>query len=64
MAEARGHGDDETQIGGDELVERALVVLLALAVSATVFFLLSIGLFRLMEYLARKAGKLDMTTSY
>ena len=41
-----------------------LLVLLALAVSATVFFLLSIGLFRLMEYLARKAGKLDMTTSY
>ena len=41
-----------------------LVVLLALAFSATVFFLLSIGLFRLMEHLARKAGKLDMTTSY
>ena len=41
-----------------------LMVLLALLVSAVAFFLLSIGLYRLMEYLARKAGKLDMTTSY
>jgi len=40
------------------------VALLLLFVSAVIFFLLSIGLFRLMEYLARKAGKLDMTTNY
>lgn len=35
-----------------------------LALSSAVFFLLSIGVFRLGEYLARKAGKIDMTTSY
>ncbi len=48
-----------TGITGDPLVLLAL-----LAVSAFIFFALSIGLFRLMEYLARKAGKLDMTTNY
>ncbi len=41
-----------------------LEIMALLAVSATGFFLLSIGLFRLMEYLARRAGKLDMTTNY
>ena len=29
MAEARGHRDDEAQIGGDQFVQRALVVLVA-----------------------------------
>ncbi len=38
--------------------------MLLLAVSATGFFFLSIGLFRYMESLARKKGLLDMTTSY
>ena len=35
-----------------------------LLISTFVFFGLSIGVFRVGEYLARKAGKLDMTTSY
>ncbi len=35
-----------------------------LAVSSVVFFGLSLGVFKLGEYLARKAGKIDMTTSY
>ncbi len=35
-----------------------------LAVSTVVFFGLSLGVFKLGEYLARKAGKIDMTTSY
>ena len=48
-----------TGISGD-----SLSILGLLAVSAVAFFLLSIGLFRGMEHLARKAGKLDMTTSY
>jgi len=39
-------------------------VLLLLLVSATLFFFLSVGLFRLMEWLARRSGKLDMTTAY
>lgn len=39
-------------------------VLVLLLVSALLFFLLSLLLFRLMEYLARKAGKLDMNTNY
>lgn len=39
-------------------------VLLMLLVSAFLFVFLSVGLFRLMEYLARKSGKLDMTTAY
>lgn len=41
-----------------------LTVLGFLAVSSLVFFGLSIGVFKLGEYLARKAGKIDMTTSY
>jgi len=39
-------------------------VLVLLLVSATLFLVLSVGLFRLMEWLARRAGKLDMTTAY
>ena len=35
-----------------------------LLVSSVVFFLLSLGVFRLGEHLARKAGKIDMLTSY
>ena len=35
-----------------------------LALSSVVFFALSLGVFKLGEYLARKAGKIDMTTSY
>ncbi|HEV8595690.1 MAG TPA: ABC transporter permease [Thermoplasmata archaeon] len=39
-------------------------VLLMLLVSALLFFMISLGLFRLMEWLARRSGKLDMTTAY
>jgi len=39
-------------------------VILLLLVSATLFFVISVGLFRLMEFLARRSGKLDMTTAY
>lgn len=35
-----------------------------LAISSAIFFGLSLGVFKLGEYLARKAGKIDMTTSY
>jgi ABC-2 type transport system permease protein len=41
-----------------------LTILGFLALSSVVFFLLSLGVFRLGEFLARKAGKIDMTTSY
>ncbi len=41
-----------------------LTILGFLAVSSVAFFALSIGVFKLGEYLARKAGKIDMTTSY
>lgn len=41
-----------------------LAILAFLVVSSVVFFALSIGVFKLGEYLARKAGKIDMTTSY
>jgi ABC-2 type transport system permease protein len=41
-----------------------LTILAFLAISSVVFFALSIGVFKLGEYLARKAGKIDMTTSY
>ncbi len=41
-----------------------LQILAILAASSFVFFLLSIGIFKLGEYLARKAGKIDMLTSY
>jgi ABC-2 type transport system permease protein len=39
-------------------------ILTLLFASSLAFFLLSLGIFKLGEYLARKAGKLDMTTSY
>jgi ABC-2 type transport system permease protein len=35
-----------------------------LAISTAVFFLFSIGIFRLGDYLARKKGLIDMTTAY
>ncbi len=41
-----------------------LEILAFLLVSTVIFFGLSIGVFKLGEYLARKAGKIDMTTSY
>ncbi len=41
-----------------------LTILGFLAVSSVIFFVLSLGVFKLGEYLARKAGKIDMTTSY
>ncbi len=41
-----------------------LTILGFLALSSVVFFALSLGVFKLGEYLARKAGKIDMTTSY
>ena len=41
-----------------------IAILGFLAVSSVAFFGLSIGVFKLGEYLARKAGKIDMTTSY
>ena len=41
-----------------------LGILVLLLASGLTFFLLSLGVFKLGEYLARKAGKIDMTTSY
>jgi ABC-2 type transport system permease protein len=41
-----------------------LTILGFLALSSLIFFGLSLGVFKLGEYLARKAGKIDMTTSY
>ncbi len=41
-----------------------LTILGFLALSSAIFFVLSLGVFKLGEYLARKAGKIDMTTSY
>ncbi len=39
-------------------------ILALLVVSSVLFFALSLGVFKLGEYLARKAGKIDMLTSY
>ena len=39
-------------------------VILMLVVSAILFFVVSVELFRFMEWRARKSGKLDMTTAY
>ena len=39
-------------------------ILALLLASSLIFFLLSLGIFKLGEYMARKAGKIDMTTSY
>ncbi len=41
-----------------------LEIMALLLASSVVFFLLSVGVFKLGEYLARKAGKIDMLTSY
>jgi ABC-2 type transport system permease protein len=41
-----------------------LTILAFLAISSVAFFGLSIAVFKAGEYLARKAGKIDMTTSY
>ncbi len=41
-----------------------LEILGLLLASSVLFFLLSIGVFKLGEFLARKAGKIDMLTSY
>lgn len=50
---------DETLAGYDDGT-----ILLLLLVSSIVFFGLSVLIFKTGEYLARKAGKIDMTTSY
>jgi len=39
-------------------------VLAFLAVSAIIFFVVSIGIFRYADYMARKKGKIDWTTAY
>ncbi len=39
-------------------------VLVILAVSTALFFVLSVGTFRLAEWLARRAGKIDMLATY
>ncbi len=41
-----------------------LDILAFLLISSAAFFVLSLGVFKLGEYLARRAGKIDMTTSY
>ena len=41
-----------------------LTILLFLIVSSIGFFLLSVLIYKVGEYFARKAGKIDMTTSY
>jgi hypothetical protein len=41
-----------------------LTILLLLFVSSIAFFGLSVLIFKAGEYFARKAGKIDMTTSY
>jgi len=41
-----------------------LYVLAFLAVSAVIFFVVSIGIFRYADYMARKKGKIDWTTAY
>jgi len=48
-----------TNILGDNLYILALLL-----VSTLAFYFLSVVLFRLGEYLARRAGKIDMTTAY
>lgn len=40
------------------------ILFLILAGSTALFFLLSLGVFHYAEYLARKKGKIDMTTAY
>jgi ABC-2 type transport system permease protein len=50
---------DSTLVGYDDLTILALLV-----VSSIAFFALSVAIFKAGEYFARKAGKIDMTTSY
>jgi ABC-2 type transport system permease protein len=52
-------GVDSTLVGYDNLT-----ILLLLFVSSIAFFGLSVLIFKAGEYFARKAGKIDMTTSY
>jgi ABC-2 type transport system permease protein len=52
-------GIDTTLAGYDDVT-----ILLLLAVSSVAFFGLSLLIFKTGEYFARKAGKIDMTTSY
>lgn len=40
------------------------LLLVYLAVSVVLFSLLSVGVFRFVEYMARRKGKIDMTTAY
>ena len=40
------------------------MALAILAISTLAFFLFSLGIFRLGDYLARKKGLIDMTTAY
>jgi ABC-2 type transport system permease protein len=53
-------GGIQTGLGGFS----DLTILAFLAISSVAFFGLSIAVFKAGEYLARKAGKIDMTTSY
>ncbi len=39
-------------------------ILLFLVISSVAFFGLSVLIYKIGEYFARKAGKIDMTTSY
>ncbi|UCE81433.1 MAG: ABC transporter permease [Methanobacteriota archaeon] len=41
-----------------------LTIMLYLLISVGVFFALSIGVFRIADYIARKKGKIDWTTAY
>lgn len=52
-------GVDSTLVGYDDLT-----ILLLLLLSSIAFFVLSVLIFKTGEYFARKAGKIDMTTSY
>ena len=52
-------GVDTTLVGYSDLT-----ILLLLLVSSVAFFGLSVLIFKAGEYFARKAGKIDMTTSY
>jgi ABC-2 type transport system permease protein len=53
-------GYDVTGMGGVS----DMTMMLYLLVSAAVFFVLSIGIFRVADYIARKKGKIDWTTAY
>ncbi len=53
-------GFDVTGMGGVS----DLTMMLYLLVSAVAFFVLSIGIFRIADHIARKKGKVDWTTAY